>query len=156
MVDSLVAPQLIVRCLGPCGPRLTRRLIGRRFAYLRDEECDLVAAHVFHTLVADASGEIAFIRLFDLFGSPFLVAKRPLLDTLPTLRSVLKILALYGDEDWMDRRDMVRLANERLVVEILPKCGHQMYLENPPAFNDAVAAFCELVDRTASLVQIIL
>jgi hypothetical protein len=69
-------------------------VIGFRFTYLDDIDRDALGSYLYHTTVNLASGERLFVRMFDLFGSPFVVAKRPLIDKLEALRG--DVLVLYG------------------------------------------------------------
>ncbi|SCU86147.1 LANO_0C06898g1_1 [Lachancea nothofagi CBS 11611] len=85
----------------------------------------------------------------DVFTGLFtnrLLARDPLLDCLSHLKTD-KLLLLYGDHDWMNRRAGLALAKEAEEIGItadyseVSSSGHNLFLDNPEEFNQQVVQF---------------
>jgi cardiolipin-specific phospholipase len=94
---------------------------------------------MYHMTADVGSGEYALGTLM----RPGAWAKEPLHDRLPELS--MPVTFVYGSDDWMDHRHAEDASMRmRVPVKIIrvPDSGHQLYLEQPEAFNKAVAAEC--------------
>jgi pimeloyl-ACP methyl ester carboxylesterase len=138
----------IIRSLGPFGNSAVRWVIGKRFgARLEAHEADALSDYLHSAWVHEASGELA---LFSIMG-PWVVAKQPMVHRLHNVPPSVPILALFGQFDWMQKEPLEQLAQSRmphLHVCTLPACGHQLFIENPDAFNASVVQFCRDNGRT--------
>ena len=137
-INSL-SPQDLVRGLGPSGAWLVRKAISGRFRHVADLNATALSEYVYHTFVHDKSGELAFLRLFNPIP---LSSKRPLMSRVAQFPRSVPTLTLFGADDWMASEQALQFGKQVGQLSILPKCGHQLYLENPAAFNAALLAFC--------------
>ena len=133
-------PQSIVRALGPIGRNLVHKAANARFSFLMKTPAFATFPEYLHqTMVHQGSSE----RLIAVMFHPIIVPKIPLGDRLKKLDK--KTLFLYGQYDWMpvDAGHEVRRHNKKVNLEIVPDAGHQLFLENPPAFNQIVTDWIE-------------
>jgi len=152
--EGYYTPQALVRFLGPFGGRLTRWYVNRRFTRPREAGTMSVdgeaMAEYMHQLAAQPGcSELCLGELLE-FGA---WAKRPLAPRLAARLIELgpaapPVTLIYGEHDWMDPSQGAWLAAETgkgrtrrdpdgevIVVE---GAGHQMFVDNPNAFNAAV------------------
>ena len=139
MVSNLfncgVTPQSLIRLLGPVGRNLVEKFARQRFSWLVDKpEFELFWEYIHLTMVDRGSTEFLLHKMFH----PVIVARKPL--DIRLLNFNKKMLFLYGREDWMPVQAalFIKEKNSLVEVEILPDCGHQLFLENPPEFNRVV------------------
>lgn len=139
-----VVPQSLLRYLGPLGPLFVRRAISFRYAHAPHvtERADDFAAYTYHANAGPPSGELAARHVF-------LLGAWPVVPLAPRMRAIrCPTLFLYGKHDWMDAgpgydvRDDLRAKGVRCECSLLPRAGHQLFLENPGAFSRAVLDFC--------------
>lgn len=139
-------PMDFVRGLGPFGSWLTEWYMDRRFRLARANgtmELDAGAtAEYLHRLAQRPRGSEQCLGDLLQFGawpkSP--VAPR-LAQTLNALERAPPVTLLYGDADWMDARAGAWLAHQlgrRTEVMMVENAGHQLFMDNPRAFNAAV------------------
>ncbi len=143
-----ITPQCVVRWLGPVGPSLIRQYIRRRLPTMKQTDIPTFAEYMYHMTADVGSGEFALGTLM----RPGAWAKEPLHDQLKDLK--MPVTFLYGADDWMDFRHAEDAAKQMTVpVKIIriPDCGHQLYLEQPDAFNRSVAEECSLSDEVVVL-----
>ncbi|CAG8439772.1 530_t:CDS:2 [Funneliformis mosseae] len=133
--NAHVTPQLILRWLGPFGPSLVTKYTSHKFSHL--EEIDQLDLHdyLYNISTAAGSGEFAITRILE----PGAFARKPLIDRLHEIK--MPTTFLYGENDWMDYRAAEKAKNSMKVpvkIEIVPKAGHHLYLDNPIDFNKFV------------------
>ncbi|CAF1511615.1 unnamed protein product [Adineta ricciae] len=101
-----------------------------------------VAQYLYHLCAQPGSGEFALPRV--LKSNVF--AYDPLEDRLGN-SEIPRVTFFYGDHDWMDTeagRRTVKSLNERQDAAesarliVIPRAGHQMMIDNPDGFNQAV------------------
>jgi len=132
-----LTPQDVVRLIGPYGPKLVRRYTEWRYPLMEATEKQALHDYMYHVLAARAD-HAYFNKVF----APGAWAHRPLLPrahlvTVPTLW-------LYGRHDWMDWRagEAARLRQPvATALELVPDASHQLFLDNPDAFNRSVLHF---------------
>lgn len=132
-------PMDIVRWAGPLGPSIVHAYVRRRLPGLPSAIIDIFAEYMYHVTAHEGSGEYALGTLM----RPGAWAKLPLHDRLHQL--AMPVTFVYGADDWMDHRYAEACAvMMRVPVKILqvPDAGHQLYLEQPEAFNRIVAEEC--------------
>jgi len=122
---------------------------------------DVLAEYLYHITVSEPSGEYAMNSLLEPVAAPDVMgvfAREPLQDVLLTKRQpqqqsplatttnrLSSVKVLFGDQDWMrpneaSARETLRqlqAANSSLQearVDIVPRAGHHLYLENPTDF----------------------
>jgi len=134
-----VSPQDLIRWLGPWGAGWVKSGVTRRFNHVSEFDAADLSDYVYHTFVADKSGEVAFLRLFDPWP---LTAKDPLVKRVDRFAPSVPTLTLFGQHDWMKNEQATAWAQTVGQVQIIPACGHQLFIENPSAFNAAVSDFC--------------
>eukprot|EP00455_Lapot_gusevi_P042821 TRINITY_DN5137_c0_g1_i6.p1 TRINITY_DN5137_c0_g1~~TRINITY_DN5137_c0_g1_i6.p1 ORF type:complete len:240 (-),score=56.81 TRINITY_DN5137_c0_g1_i6:119-787(-) len=143
-----ISPQSIIRCLGPWGPRLIHKFVSWRFADVCPGDPTALSQYLYHTFVHDPSAEHSLYALFD----PVAWAKRPLIERMHLIDPSINICWLYGAYDWMTKEPVVKLLQEveqqpaprrYMELHVVPDSGHQLYLENPPEFNQAVLKFLQ-------------
>ncbi|CAF0885652.1 unnamed protein product [Rotaria sordida] len=106
-----------------------------------------VAQYLYHLCAQPGSGEFALPRV--LKSNVF--AYNPLENRLKD-SDVSRVTFFYGDHDWMDteagRRTVISL-NRRINCSnsarllIIPRAGHQMMIDNPDEFHEAVRTALE-------------
>jgi pimeloyl-ACP methyl ester carboxylesterase len=124
--------------------RLADGYATRRFK--EDAAFDKVAfgEYLYHNAAAThGSGERALGELL----LPYAWAKSPLCYRIPKLSKAIPIHFIYGDNDWMDHRHADKVKEEMqgthtVTVETIAGAGHQVFLDAPQAFNDAVLRLC--------------
>lgn len=142
-----MTPQLFVRLAGPWGRRLTDGYVYRRFPDHFDPYKPAVAEYAYHMTAAPPSGEYALGKVFaDLTGQ----GRDPL---GPRLLAALAVPVgfIYGTHDWMGPHyadavagDLVKRGLHACVYRV-PMAGHQLAIENPPMFLEAVVQFCDSI-----------
>jgi cardiolipin-specific phospholipase len=129
-----VTPQSVIRFIGPWGPRLLESFVDRRFRRLSLQEREAISQYLYHLWAHAGSGEYALGALFHPFGW----AKSPLREKLARIQCSTHFL--YGEHDWMDWKPADKLlragGNTNLKsLTVVPRCGHQLCLENPAQVN---------------------
>merc|ERR1712194_53480 len=137
-------PQSVVRLLGPLGRKPVARYVQNRFAKARARGTQLIddtaMTEYLHQLYAQPGcGEFCLGEVLN-FGA---WAKRPLAARFVESMRQLggdapPVSLLYGDTDWMNKDAGVWLASQlpqRAEVLQLEGAGHQLFVENPHAFN---------------------
>lgn len=172
MLDSLwncnFTPQTILRIMGPRGPQVCKSVIKGRFSNIAwsAEEIDIISDYFYHITCARASGEYALNAIMEplIFpktaGSTTRDARTGIYARLPLHTQLLDpnvlqtpTLLQYGDHDWMFHPQIPEVAQARknkpgiykheLELDIIPKAGHHLYLDNPTAFHHSINKFCE-------------
>lgn len=135
---------MLVRAIGPYGPKLINNYVELRFGYnfeLTQEESSALQSYFYHITVAESSGEHALRYIFH----PFAWGKDPLEDRISDLK--VPVTFIYGQRnDWMDSSAALRVTQklneingpthvdmDREVV-MIPNSGHFLFLEEP-VFN---------------------
>eukprot|EP00510_Aplanochytrium_minuta_P004965 CAMPEP_0184007668 /NCGR_PEP_ID=MMETSP0954-20121128/1477_1 /TAXON_ID=627963 /ORGANISM="Aplanochytrium sp, Strain PBS07" /LENGTH=294 /DNA_ID=CAMNT_0026286555 /DNA_START=195 /DNA_END=1079 /DNA_ORIENTATION=- len=149
LIDALwrknATPQSIVRMLGPRGLKTVSSVVKRRFQNRWSEsDNDLIASYLYHISVAKASGEYALNSLLmPVMGpNPGVYAREPLINDFDKIKAN-RVRILFGDNDWL--RGNYDAANSAIRensingdVVIIPRAGHHLYIDNAPAFHQAV------------------
>jgi len=139
--ENGTTPGGVVRRFGPLGKVLIAKYTSKRFTDDNDKES--LADYLYHNVAAtQISGECAINELLTVGAW----AKKPLHKRLLKLDPTIPIAFIYGAHDWMDHRHAVRVMNEskalgsqqRLTCQIVQDAGHQIHLDNPPGFHEAV------------------
>jgi len=140
----------IVRGLGPAGLWLARWYMDRRFRLPRElgtmeADKDETAAYI-HQLAARPAGSERCLGELLSFGA---WAKEPIGPRLAQRWKELgsrapPVTLLYGESDWMDAgagvelaRELARIRHPAPEVIMVEGAGHQLFLDNPAAFNAA-------------------
>jgi len=143
-------PMDIVRGLGPAGLWLARWYMDRRFRLPRElgtmeADKDETAAYI-HQLAARPAGSERCLGELLSFGA---WAKEPIGPRLAQRWKELgsrapPVTLLYGESDWMDAgagvelaRELARIRHPAPEVIMVEGAGHQLFLDNPAAFNAA-------------------
>ncbi|CAK9011760.1 unnamed protein product [Durusdinium trenchii] len=147
-------PMDFVRVLGPLGLWLTDWYMDRRFRHARElgtMQLDSSAfAQYLHALARRSPGSERCLGALLDFGA---WAKHPvaprLVEQLQREVGEVPVTLLYGDTDWMDARAgawLVRELGKSYPTEMLviENAGHQMFLDNPLAFDAACRRALEL------------
>ncbi|KAK9695817.1 hypothetical protein K7432_012771 [Basidiobolus ranarum] len=132
-----VTPQSIIRFTGRFGPSLVGGYVNRRFAFLDKEDQDDLKDYLYHISSMSGSGEYALGTIL----KPGAFARKPLIDRLHELK--VPTTFLYGAVDWMDYRHALEVRKRMNVptkVVVIPRAGHQLFIENPVDFDNAVIA----------------
>lgn len=137
-----LTPQQLVRAAGPRGERLVRAAVQRRFWTLTPVEHDVLADYIYQISVAPKSAEVSMNTIL----SPGAFARLPLADRIDQLDHNLETLWLYGESDWMDPTKPIEWLTDaqrkhRWLLRFVPDAGHQLFMENPDAFNQTVSSF---------------
>ena len=131
-----VSPQKIFKehcCLAPW---FLKRYVKRRF------QIDKKAKKLLHeflkeTVKLPVSGETA---LYHILRMPRARAVEPLEPHIDEKLNV-ETVVFYGDNDWMDTKGAMRLVakqKKNFKVVTIPKCGHQITVENPDEMTKAL------------------
>lgn len=137
-------PQSVVRLLGPLGKKPLVRYVQNRFAKARAAGTQLIdnmtMVEYLHQLYAQPGcGEYCLGEVLN-FGA---CAKQPLAARFAECMRQLggdgpPVSLLYGETDWMNKDAGVWLASQlpqRAEVLQVEGVGHQLFVENPHAFN---------------------
>jgi len=142
-----VTPPAMLRFLGPFSLIFARYIIRRRMANVRSINVDRLAEYLYHLNLGPASGE----KALTLILAPGAWARRALGPRLVSL--VVPVGFVYGEHDWMDEKAGQRVLTElygaeemRKYIRIVPNCGHQLTLENPSSFVQAVIELVESLE----------
>ena len=87
---------------------------------------------------------------------PGAYAKRPLCDRVPNLDPSVPISFIYGSRDWMEIRPARELAaaaaegQQIIDVHQIPDAGHQLYIDQPGAFNEIILSACSIQETGAA------
>lgn len=154
--SSHVTLSMGLHVLGPFGPWLFGNIVRGRFAHLAapdtpsEARVDLAAVvnYVYHLNAGACPGH----RGLNLLLKPGAYAIDPLLPRLATLQT--SVTLLYGASDWMDADSGHQVASTLMTAAstgassgastmhaeclIIPRAGHQLFLENARDFNQTV------------------
>jgi len=144
----------ILHLLGPFGLLVFKWIIRRRFGHIASKHLPLeaLANYTYHLNAGAVPGH----RGLNLLLKPGAHAYDPL---LPRLKKGLKlgVSLIYGAYDWMEVGAGRELVDSVLDVGshfaeliVIPEAGHQMYLENAEAFNDA---FTNIIKKVEALME---
>lgn len=161
--DYNLTPGSILRASGPRGPQYTRDLLARRFksAHWNDEVLiQLIADYLYHATAQPGSGEYAMNSLmvpeFHRSLGAGIYARRPLLPRMfrsvadGGLPSSLPVRIIFGDNDWLYSKATQQALHasmqhadgsqerKNVSLQIAPKAGHHIYIDNPDAVHAAV------------------
>jgi len=141
-------PQGVVRSLGRWAGKgyVVDHYVGWRFPDCVPSKGEF-AEYMYQHWLGEPSGENALNAMLR-FGAH---AKVPLCHRIPKLDETIPLCFLYGTVDWMDRKaatevqEVIMKSNSSRECEVLvlPDCGHQLYIENPARFNEAVTKHCQ-------------
>ncbi|GLD99988.1 hypothetical protein PINS_up008716 [Pythium insidiosum] len=147
--DYGVTPMTLARSVGPYGPSLVQNVLNRRLSFTNEKsairsgtfDIDDLGEYTYHNWALKPSSE----RAMTTHLGPIAQARRPLIDVLVPENVKMPITFIYGGHnDWMDFRngqkvvDRLRSAGLRAFFHLVPHAGHQVFFDNPTAFNHAV------------------
>lgn len=144
----------LVRNMGPARSKMISGWTTNRFASIhrRDpQQFQYFHDYIYRTFNGKGSGEYALTRIL-AFGA---LPRFPLLDRCPQVFSQMNLptLWMFGDDDWMDEKsglemanEINKLANKKDLAEyaITPRAGHHLYLDNPTSFTSDIFNFLGL------------
>lgn len=142
------SPLQIVRMMGPFAPKLTAGWTWNRFREIKNEdEIRQINNYTSKIFLAKGSGEYALTRIL----APGALAKLPLMDRLPGNLEI-DTLWLYGQYDWMSKKDGYKICNEinhynlnkpqgHARFRVISNAGHHVYVDNPGDFEYQVVKF---------------
>jgi len=143
-------PLTLFRLLGPWGPDLVVRArtdIARKFDGVYPDP-NLVLHYIYHSNAPEPTGESAFSTMSDSLAW----AKDPLYTRLGALDPNIFVSFIYGANTWMDTAAGQAAAEAlapRATYRIIPNAGHQVAIDNPRAFNEAVLEETALAESVA-------
>jgi len=132
------------------GPRFLRFITSVRVSVMPETSCirhgripvDALAAYWYNNWALEKSGEIAMHSHL----LPGAYAKRPLCEMLTPENMPVPITFLYGGgPDWMSSSHGEKVAKaftgkQSVEVVLVPGAGHQLFMDNAPAFNELLVA----------------
>ena len=140
-------PAAVVRFLGPWGKRLVEAYARRRFdggrCPLSDGEAHALGAYLHAVNSLPGSAERSMNQLLGPIAQPV----RPLAPLVEALDC--PVTFIYGKADWMQPASGAAATRSRLergkdgACVVLPGGGHYIFVEDPPAFLDALLARLE-------------
>ncbi|KAG6961715.1 hypothetical protein JG687_00007554 [Phytophthora cactorum] len=142
-----LTPMSVARYAGPLGPRLVRFITSVRVSVMPETSCirrgliplEALAAYWYNNWALERSGEIAMHSHL----LPGVYAKRPLCEMLTPENIQIPITFIYGGgPDWMSSShgEKVAKALDDVQVVLVPGAGHQLFMDNAPAFNEMLLA----------------
>ncbi|CUM67780.1 uncharacterized protein PRCAT00005485001 [Priceomyces carsonii] len=153
--EHSISPFQVLQKFGPLYSKILSYWSFQRFRNLKSEtgeqSIDLILKlHDYSFSIFNqfqGSGELAITKLIN----HEILARLPLSDrgfVHFVISSNLKVLWLYGDKDWMNDKggrhihEEIAKKNKNLSeFEVIENAGHHIYLDNPPAFNEACLKF---------------
>lgn len=136
--EQNISPFSLVRNAGPLGSKLVSMWLSRRFANLHSNEAALLHKYAYGIFQSPGSGEY----MLNYMLAPGADARHPLIERgIHKLKC--KLLWVYGEEDWMDKKGgelcsniINRMSGEtRSTVCEIENAGHHLYLDNISEFN---------------------
>ncbi|SSD59975.1 related to Protein ECM18 [Saccharomycodes ludwigii] len=122
----------IFEYLGPLGAKILWAFINKRYSRQEVEFRNYLFDQMYY--MDCKKQELNLSVLKELF-TPFLTAIDPILDyKIPHH----KLLVLFGDHDWMNRSESGRFVENSCII---PRAGHNLFLDNPEKFNEKVIEF---------------
>uniref|UniRef100_H3HDA6 AB hydrolase-1 domain-containing protein n=1 Tax=Phytophthora ramorum TaxID=164328 RepID=H3HDA6_PHYRM len=145
-----LTPMSVARYAGPLGPRFLHFIASVRVSVMPETSCirhgliplDALGAYWYNNWALEKSGEIAMHS--HLLPGAF--AKRPLCEMLTPEAIHIPITFLYGGgPDWMSSSHGEEVAKtfegkQSVEVVLVPGAGHQLFMDNAPAFNQMLLA----------------
>jgi len=130
------SPSRLARCSLFWGPMLVGKYTSRRFDALDEEETRDIHDYIMNITLAKGSGDYCISHMF----APGVHARMPLMDRVAALK--IPIAFVYGEHDWMDPvggmnslDNLKAVGNDRGRMYIVPRAGHNVYLDNAKAVN---------------------
>ncbi|VEU20081.1 DEKNAAC100039 [Brettanomyces naardenensis] len=142
------SPLQIIRMMGPFAAKATSVWTWRRFARVDNEQqIRQINNYTTKIFLAKGSGEYGLTRIL----APGALAKLPLLDRMPENLDI-DTLWLYGQYDWMSKRDGYKICNEinqnnkgkpqgHARFRVISDAGHHVYVDNGKDFEYQVLKF---------------
>ncbi|KAG2761762.1 hypothetical protein PC129_g3173 [Phytophthora cactorum] len=147
-----LTPMSAARGMGPLGPRLVHWMVKKRVSWtppsnaIRTGELDfeLFARYCYHNWALKASGDIAVLTHLH----PGAAARgTPLSEIIVPEKWALPVTFVYGGgPDWMPKEhgeavvERLQNANRYASFRVVPLSGHQVFMDNPSAFNRVLIA----------------
>ncbi|ETK76619.1 hypothetical protein L915_17017 [Phytophthora nicotianae] len=147
-----LTPMSAARGMGPLGPRLVHWMVKKRVSWtppsnaIRMGELDfeLFARYCYHNWALKASGDIAVHTHLH----PGAAARgKPLSEIIVPEKWTLPVTFMYGGgPDWMPKEhgeavvERLQNANRYASFRVVPLSGHQVFMDNPSAFNRVLIA----------------
>lgn len=133
-----------LRWMGPLGSYLAKGFVQRRYGETTSKEYQDLVYHTFYNSKSGFAKEN--IQSFTNLFSRQVTAKDPLLDNVKNFK-VTKVLLMYGDQDWMDKKAGFQLAQELVetghdvTFKETPNAGHNIFIDNPAGFSTQLIDF---------------
>lgn len=141
----------ILRWLGPIGSSLCWKYINASYRMVPNP---VFKDYLFELLYGKGGMPSVTIDIFTKLFTNSLLAKDPILDNIHKLQAD-KFLILYGDHDWMNNyagykmvQNLNSLKGKQPLGSIdyasyleVPEAGHNLFLDNPSYFNNALVSF---------------
>ncbi|KAG6976690.1 hypothetical protein JG688_00001123 [Phytophthora aleatoria] len=147
-----LTPMSAARGMGPLGPRLVHWMVKKRVSWtppsnaIRTGELDfeLFARYCYHNWALKASGDVAVHTHLH----PGAAARgTPLSEIIVPEKWALPVTFVYGGgPDWMPKEhgeavvERLQNANRYASFRVVPLSGHQVFMDNPSAFNRVLIA----------------
>lgn len=150
-------PLAIVRCAGPYGVEVLRKLypnLGPRFL---KENPNAVYEYLYHCNAQSPTGEVAYTDMSYSFGW----AKHPMLERdglrIFDLPADVPITFFYGSKSYMDSGAGLEVQMQRpegyVDVQVVRGAGHYLHIDATEGFNDLFATLLAAVDAGEDIVQ---
>ncbi|QPG76652.1 hypothetical protein FOA43_004044 [Brettanomyces nanus] len=148
MWEKNFSPLQLVRIMGPFAAKLTSIWVGSRFSKVENEtQIRQVTDYSTKIFLTKGSGEYGLTRIL----APGALARIPLLDVIPKNIDI-DTLWLYGQYDWMSKKDGYKICNEinsytrdkkhgHAKFRIISNAGHHLYVDNRKDFEYQVMKF---------------
>ncbi|KAH8918489.1 alpha/beta-hydrolase [Atractiella rhizophila] len=136
--DAGLSPFSVARSIGVIAPLWIGKYTQRRFPALDEDATKDLHAYLVNIVLLKGSGEHAFSHLLSVGAH----ARKPIEHRIHSLK--VPVTFVYGEHDWMDpigglrcreRLEKVKGYNHEVSVEVVPKAGHHVYIDNPTAVN---------------------
>ncbi|KAI9995843.1 hypothetical protein PInf_012911 [Phytophthora infestans] len=142
-----LTPMSVARYAGPLGPRSVHFITSVRVSVMPETSCirrgliplEALASYWYNNWALERSGEIVMHSHL----LPGVYAKRPLCEMLTPENIQIPVTFLYGGgPDWMSSSHGKKVAEtlDGVKVVLIPGAGHQLFMDNAPAYNEAVLA----------------
>lgn len=144
-VIALGNPLAPIRCLGPFGPNVikkVRRDLGEKFESAEMKK-NAAMSYIYHCNAQKPSGERAFKHLTQKIG----YAKNPMICRIGNLNADIPLSFMYGDQTWMDKscgpkvKDTLQEGQTELYE--IEDAGHHVYADQPERFLEIINFICD-------------
>jgi len=140
------SPFVLLRLLGPLGPRLMFRFRGRYDNGRYDFGDNRVAEYAYHLAgIRAGSGDYAFMALVDGNGNAIL----PFIDSVEQLKMPFSVIS--GTDDFVTghhNQDIEARSKVQCATFQIEGGGHHTYATHSDAFHDAVGRSLELIHKS--------